>query len=126
MKYVKCPRCELNYITESEKLCSVCRKEVSGETEQDDIAELCSECGENPVVSGSELCLNCLKELAHRMQTDVPDDALGADGRKLEIACVSGMDEMVELDIEDGIDDAGYKEVPLDEDDEDDEDEDEN
>ena len=50
MALIKCPRCELNYINEEEKICSVCRREVRGETEQYDMIELCSECGEHPVV----------------------------------------------------------------------------
>ena len=28
MKLVKCPRCELNYITENEKYCKVCLREM--------------------------------------------------------------------------------------------------
>lgn len=34
MKLVLCPRCELNYMNENEKMCSVCRREVKGESEQ--------------------------------------------------------------------------------------------
>ncbi|MEG2135177.1 MAG: hypothetical protein RR150_03750, partial [Clostridia bacterium] len=60
MGLVKCPRCELNYILDGGSLCTVCRKEVRGESEQDDITELCSECGENPAVPGGELCASCL------------------------------------------------------------------
>ena len=52
MTLVKCPRCELNYMNEGEKMCSVCRKELRGDTEQYDVIELCSECGENPAVPG--------------------------------------------------------------------------
>ena len=56
MALIKCPRCELNYINEEEKICSVCRREVRGEPEQFEMIELCSECGEHPVVPGTELC----------------------------------------------------------------------
>ena len=28
MKYKKCPKCELNYITEDEELCAVCRPQI--------------------------------------------------------------------------------------------------
>ena len=63
MGFVKCTRCELNYILDGGNLCSVCRKEVRGEEELDDIAELCSECGERTVVPNNELCFVCLKDM---------------------------------------------------------------
>ena len=66
MALVKCPRCELNYMNDTDEMCSVCRREVRGESEQFDMIELCSECGENPVVPGYELCAGCLKELQRR------------------------------------------------------------
>ena len=37
MALVKCPRCELNYMNEGEKMCSVCRKELHGDSEQYDV-----------------------------------------------------------------------------------------
>ena len=37
MTLVKCPRCELNYMNEGDKICSVCRREVRGESEQDEV-----------------------------------------------------------------------------------------
>ena len=54
MAFRKCPRCELNYITDGEKLCSVCRREVKGEPDHNNVPELCAECGERPVVPSSE------------------------------------------------------------------------
>lgn len=102
MALEKCPRCELNYILDGGKLCTVCRKEVRGEDERDEIAELCSECGENPVVSGGELCLNCLKEMARRLTPVAGEEEMGRGDRALEIDSVSGMDEMV-IDIGDEI-----------------------
>ena len=39
MALVKCPRCELNYMNEGEKMCSVCRKELHGVSEQYDVIE---------------------------------------------------------------------------------------
>ena len=100
MALVKCPRCELNYILDGGDLCTVCRKEVHGGSEQDDIAELCSECGENPVVPGGELCLSCLKEMARRLSPSATEDDLVPDETTLEIDSVSTMDEIV-IDIDD-------------------------
>ena len=78
MGLIKCPRCELNYMLDTEKICSVCRRDVRGEPEQDDILELCSECGEHPAMPGQELCVYCLKELQRRSAVNVTDDAIPA------------------------------------------------
>lgn len=99
MKLVKCPRCELNYMFENEVMCSVCRKDVQGEQEIDDMIELCSECGENPVIPGQEVCAFCLKEIQHRAENSINDDD-GSDptSRDLDIDSVSSMEE-IEMDV---------------------------
>ena len=124
MRWIICPRCELNYIQEGEKMCSVCRKEVRGEQELDDMIELCSECGEHPAVPGGELCVYCLKERSRQEDVDgESDEAVIASSE----AAVGGIDsvssmEEIELDLPaadfDGEEAEGF-------DDEDDEDEDE-
>lgn len=106
MTLVKCPRCELNYILDGDKLCTVCKREVSGElTDVDDLPELCSECGELPAVPGSELCINCLKERARRVAPADPEesiDAIAVEDPVLEIDSVSAMDE-IQIGIAGGI-----------------------
>jgi len=98
MTLVKCPRCELNYITDDEKLCTVCRREVRGDVERDDLPELCSECNEQPAVPGGELCVLCMKELGRRAVAVVGAEPLGGvDEPQLGIDPVSTMDE---IDIE--------------------------
>lgn len=98
MIFTRCPRCELNYLMPGEKICSVCRQELSGAPEQDDILELCSECGENPVVPGGELCAQCLKENARRNTPSVSDDTITTRNDKtLDVASVTEMD-VIELD----------------------------
>ena len=119
MSLIKCPRCELNYMNDTDKMCSVCRREVRGESESFDMIEMCSECGENPVVPGQELCAYCLKELARRTDEST-DDAVEPTAANIEIDSVSSMDE-IELDIPEDMDD----EVFDDEDDEDKEDDEE-
>ena len=100
MAFRKCPRCELNYITDGEKLCSVCRREVKGESEQFEMIEMCSECGENPVVPGKELCASCLKELARRSAMNT-DDSVEPSSTNIEIDSVSSMDEIAIDDLPD-------------------------
>ena len=94
MALVICPRCELNYMEENEEMCSVCRKEMKGETEQFYTIEICSECGENPVVPGFELCANCLKELQQRNDDSNTDDMIVREDANIGIDSVTGMDEI--------------------------------
>ena len=108
MALVKCPRCELNYMNDTDKMCSVCRREVRGESEQFEMIEMCSECGENPVVPGQELCAYCLKELARRSAVST-DDTIEPDATSIEIDSVSGMDE-IELDLHGDLDDEVFDE----------------
>ena len=124
MALIKCPRCELNYMNDTDTMCSVCRREVRGESEQFEMVELCSECGENPVVPGHELCAQCLKEQARRDDID-GDEEIQHEPASIEIDSVSTMDE-IELDIGGGLDDEDFSEDAdfSDEDDEEDEDED--
>lgn len=125
MAWVICPRCELNYIQEGEKMCDICRKEVRGEQEIEEIVEMCSECGEHPAVPGSELCAACLKEMNHHESgsTDEDTDMIAADANVVGIDSVSNMEE-IELDISNG--EFEGQEVSFDdEEDEDEEDEDE-
>ena len=126
MGLIKCPRCELNYMLDTDKMCSVCRREVRGESEQYEMIELCSECGENPVVPGQELCAYCLKELAQRDSDTQSEETVVTDTSAIAgIDSVSTMDE-IELDLNEGMDDESFAEDDDgffgDDDDEDDED----
>ncbi len=94
MGFIKCPRCELNYIHEEEQYCSVCKREMKGEA-HDDPFELCSICNENPVMPGKDVCLMCYKEMTQ--QQGLHDDSL--DGAEtpdvnLDIEDVSEMEEI--------------------------------
>ena len=88
----KCPRCEINYLMDGEKICSVCRKSV----------HMCSECGEHPAMPGSELCAFCRKELARRTPVvSMPEDEIEPS---LQMDSVATMDE-IELDLGDDLGD---------------------
>lgn len=103
MSLIKCPRCELNYMLDTDKMCSVCRREVRGESEQYEMIELCSECGENPVVPGQELCAYCLKELSQRSADTQNDETVVSEAANIGIDSVSNMEE-IELDLGDDMD----------------------
>ena len=97
MGFMKCPRCELNYIREEEQYCSVCKREMKGEVHEDPF-ELCSICNENPVMPGKDVCLICYKEMNQQqgLRDDTVDETETADV-SLEMEDVSEMEE-IELD----------------------------
>ena len=99
MKFIKCPRCELNYMTESERYCKVCLREMNGDGEQDEL-ELCSVCNEAPALPGRDVCLFCLKEMNGQNQTDDQADAESAVNPDAirSMDDVSAMDEIPEID----------------------------
>lgn len=99
MKFVKCPRCELNYITESERFCKVCLREMNGDGEQDEV-ELCSVCNEAPALPGRDVCLFCLKEINGQNNNDDQTETESAVNPNAirSMDDVSAMDEIPEID----------------------------
>lgn len=70
-RYLKCPRCDLNYINvEVQEYCDICLSEMKGErgafsdlTDEDEEMELCPRCGENMMKVGETMCDECKKRL---------------------------------------------------------------
>lgn len=61
--YIRCPRCELNYIKKGEKLCSVCKSELDGTSELDELdLEYCPVCKTNYIQPDEIMCATCAKE----------------------------------------------------------------
>lgn len=134
MKLVKCPRCELNYITENEKYCKVCLREMKGDAPKDEI-ELCSVCNEAPALPGRDVCLFCLKEMSggDNRTDDSQEPEEHVDSASIvAMDSVSTMDEIIP-EIDEDIPSQEYGEIESElslesvreEEDEDDEDEDE-
>ncbi|MGN0779918.1 MAG: hypothetical protein ACI4MJ_12255 [Aristaeellaceae bacterium] len=92
MRFVLCPRCELNYITETEKYCKVCLREMKGDAPKEEI-ELCSVCNEAPALPGRDVCLFCLKEMNGQESRD--DDA---EQEHVDTASIGGMDSVSTMD----------------------------
>lgn len=64
--YIRCPRCELNYILKKDKLCNVCKLEMKalgslGADENLDL-ELCPVCKINYINPDEDICAQCSKE----------------------------------------------------------------
>ncbi len=87
IKYIKCPRCELNYIdSEKQQYCDVCKAELEGnrlqfadldEEEYEELdeeleqSEVCPVCGVNPIRYGEKMCENCRLQQEYEEEEDV-------------------------------------------------------
>ncbi|MHC1785524.1 MAG: hypothetical protein AB9880_00435 [Christensenellales bacterium] len=96
MAFVKCPKCELNYMDENDKMCKVCYREIHG-SDMPEESELCTICNEAPALPGKEVCLFCLKE----MNGEKPPSSDDVEPVSVEDESVSTMDEIAP-DINDG------------------------
>ena len=97
MGFMKCPRCELNYIREEEQYCSVCKREMKGEAHEDPF-ELCSICNENPVMPGKDVCLICYKEM--NQQQGLRDDSADEQETPDVSLDMEDVSEMQEIELE--------------------------
>ena len=95
MTLTKCPRCELNYITDGEQYCKICRLEMKGEPVRDEI-EMCTMCGEHPAMPGKDVCLFCMKGMngVENNQEDEEGIVVTEDAA-MSIDPISGMDEII-------------------------------
>ncbi len=110
MKLVKCPRCELNYITENEKYCKVCLREMKGETPKEEV-ELCSVCNEAPALPGRDVCLFCLREMGGDDGHEQEEGGEQGDSSSMSsMDAVNSMDEIMP-EIEDDIPSQEYGEI---------------
>ena len=105
MNLVKCPRCDLNYILDTEKLCKVCLREMKG-THVDDEMEMCSVCNAAPALPGHDVCLSCLKEMNSGVNDQsIEETPATVDESSIGLNSVSTMDEIIPQiheDLEDG------------------------
>lgn len=88
-KYIKCPRCELNFIIEGEQeYCDVCIAEMKGNKLQfadledeeleaeleNEVAELCPVCGVNNMRFGETMCEECKKRSEYEEESDESEE----------------------------------------------------
>lgn len=126
VRYIKCPRCELNYIdAEQQEYCDVCMKEMRGiktdsdeieEEEEDMPTELCPVCGENMMRPGEKMCDECRSKA--EMEEEEPDPEEDTEWRSY-----LDDDTDVDLDAEIGEIDASLEGEFAEEDEEEEEDE---
>ena len=95
MNLVKCPRCDLNYILDTEKLCKVCLREMKGSHVEDEM-EMCSVCNAAPALPGRDVCLSCLKEMNNSTNDqDIEENPASVDESAIGLNSVSNMDEII-------------------------------
>ena len=95
MNLVKCPRCDLNYILDTEKYCKVCLREMKGSHVEDEL-EMCSVCNEAPALPGHDVCLSCLKEMgSSNSDQDIEENVAEVDESAIGLNSVSNMDEII-------------------------------
>lgn len=112
MALVKCPRCELNYIQEGEGYCKICKREMKGEGQREEI-EMCTVCNEAPALPGKDVCLFCLKEMNANNSRNEDGQDVRVDEAALSIDPVSSMDEIIP-EIEEDIPEREYSEIESD------------
>ena len=61
-QYIRCPRCELNYILKKDKYCSVCKAEMQVGGGELDEYELCPICKTNYIGPDEVMCSQCMEE----------------------------------------------------------------
>lgn len=105
MGFKKCPRCELNYISDAETYCKVCLREMRGEETREEV-ELCTVCNEAPAIPGKDVCLFCWKEMQARGEA-----VEGPEGEEDEMSLDDTVDDDIIPEIEEDIPEAEYQEI---------------
>lgn len=121
-KYVKCPRCELNFIIEGEQeYCDVCIAEIKGNKLQfadledeeleaeleSEVMELCPVCGINNIRYGEVMCESCKKQSEYEQEEDEGDEDeawktyLNDDAEDLSLDEEELAEELAEVEEED-------------------------
>ena len=133
MQYIKCPRCELNYILKKDKYCDVCKSEMKAgilkesdldEFELEEGMELCPICKVNYMNPGENMCVTCQEEQISIIKDDEPDwrgfvdkDDSEEDLDLLPVEEDDEIDEELEGAFAKDLDDADFDDEDLDEDD---------
>ena len=111
MQYIKCPRCELNYIIKKDKFCDVCKSEMKAgilkESDMDELElleegmEVCPICKVNYINPGDTMCTTCQEEQVGPAKDDEPDwrgfvDKADDNDEELDLLPVEEDDEIDE------------------------------
>ncbi len=81
-KYIKCPRCDLNYIESTHKLCDVCKAELGLKSKivlyddysNEELLKLCPICKANYISYEEEMCDSCKGETTSEFVPEETDN----------------------------------------------------
>lgn len=147
IKYIKCPRCDLNYIDSRQELCDVCKAELGMKSnlilEDDDIdveeelTKLCPVCKSVYIGLDESMCDACAMAKSHADSIDdndeewrnyMDDDPEEFEDEQIEIPLEELQEEEEEEEEEEEVEEEDFEYVSPDDyydmDDDDDEDED--
>ena len=97
--YVKCPRCDLNFILKKDRMCAVCKQELADRstnyTDDSGTMGMCPICKVNYITEDESVCETCIGEsdlsedeldaLYGGVEMGKDDDELTDDDEELEI-----------------------------------------
>mgnify|MGYP004657012311 FL=1 len=115
VEYVRCPRCELNYIDKRDKLCKVCQMELQAHGSDDDEElepGICPVCKTNYIGEDEEMCALCFKEKQmqeSQMKQDEDSEDwynMDSDDENIDSDTTASLDDdMIDEDLDMGLDD---------------------
>lgn len=133
VEYIRCPRCELNFIDKKDKFCTICKMEMQAKGSNiDPEAEMgvCPICKTNYIADDEDMCAMCLKEkeladnLAGLVDPDEHwktyienDDVETPDEEFGDMTSVADIDELEDdiIEVDDlGLEDEDILEEPID------------
>ena len=104
-KYIKCPRCELNWILEEDEYCDVCKAELGVEgftlLEDEDEDMLCPVCGVNYIEHGERMCAECRSK--QKDDVNFESDSTSSEEEQSDVEVIS-FDELEQEETDDKFD----------------------
>ena len=88
--YIKCPRCELNYIKSTDRYCPVCMAELKlagepfGGIGDDEELELCPVCGQNFISQDQKMCEDCKRQNEYEDEMEDIDEKDNSEQTSIE------------------------------------------
>ncbi len=82
-EYVKCPRCDLNYMLKGEEYCDVCKAELKkgptlifaiDDDDDGELLEICPVCHQRNIKPGESMCSRCAEEKEYLESREDLDD----------------------------------------------------
>ncbi len=100
MNFVKCEKCQLNYIPENETYCSVCKDEagiLDDDLDEDDVL-FCSSCNLEKPIHAKGLCKSCYKKMLK--SDDFDDTSYEYDDQEIDTESLDDEEEELPEEIE--------------------------